>query len=259
MDLNGPVKNGDKSFNKLFALIQAIADSADGMTGKDAARIAGLSVSTAFRMLKFLTDRSYLFHEHGRYMLGSGLIGLGLRAREQNPLHRIAHPMLVKLAAQTFETVHLAVLRGHEICYYDKVEGGRNVRMGSLIGSLAPVYCTGVGKAILAFLPSSRQDEILAGLRPKRFTRTTLTGLKMIREELKKIVQRGYAVDDCEHEPGVFCIAAPILNIYGCAIAGISISGSDRHLRSHEIPLGRRIQEMAAAISEQYNRSGPVR
>ena len=192
-------------------------------------------------------------------MLGSGLIGLGLRAREQNPLHRIAHPLLVKLAAQTFETMHLAVLRGHEVCYYDKVEGGRNVRMGSLIGSLAPVYCTGVGKAILAFLPRSRQNEILAGLRLERFTRTTLTAPKMIREELKKIVQRGYAVDNCEHEPGVFCIASPILNIHGCAIAGISISGSERHLRNHVIPLGRQIQETAAAISEQYNRSGSVR
>lgn len=248
-------RDGSKSFTKLFQLIRLIAESPDGLSGKDVAGKAVLPVSTVFRMLKFLTDEGYLFHDHARYLLGSGLIGLGLRAREQNPLHRIAHPQLVKLAAHTFETIHLAVLRGHEVCYYDKIEGGRNVRMGSLVGSLAPVYCTGVGKAILAFLPRTRQDDILSAVKMKRFTPATLTGRKMIREELKKISRCGYAVDNCEHEAGVFCIAAPILDLHGCAIAGISISGSERYLRNHVPSLAGQIQEAASTISEQLNRA----
>ena len=253
MDSDSMVKNGDKSFNKLFALVQVIADSAGGMTGKEAAQIAGLPVSTAFRMLKFLEDRGYLFKTGGRYVLGSGFIHLGLRAREQNPLHRLAHPWLEKLAAQTLETVHLATLRGNEVCYYDKVEGRRNVRMGSLIGNFAPVYCTGVGKAILAFLPKAKQDEILNSAHRVRFTKNTLVSLKAIRDDLKKISLCGVAVDDCEHEEGVFCIAAPILDSMGHAIAGISLSGSELYLRGNVKALSKQVLNTACAISNSYN------
>lgn len=140
-----------------------------------------------------------------------------------------------------------------KLCYYDKVEGRRNVRMGSLIGNFAPVYCTGVGKAILAFLPKAKQDEILNSAHRERFTPNTLVSLKAIREDLKKISLCGVAVDDCEHEQGVFCIAAPILDSTGQAIAGISLSGSELYLRGNVKALSKQVLNTACAISDSYN------
>lgn len=81
--------------------------------------------------------------------------------------------------------------------------------MGSMIGNTGPLYCTGVGKAILAFLPEAERGRLLAEIVFTACTPKTITGREELETELAGIRCRGYAVDDCEHEPGVFCVAAP--------------------------------------------------
>ena len=150
------------------------------------------------------------------------------------------------------ETVHLAELKDHQIRYVEKVEGVRSVRMGSLIGNYSPLFCTGIGKAILAFLPPEELEEELKKIEWKVYTGTTLRTVPVLLHDLSEIRERGYAVDNCEHEIGVYCLAAPILDYSGHAIAGISISGSELYLKSRTRELASLVREAAAKISREY-------
>lgn len=244
-------KNGEKSFGKLFDLLEMIARTDHGISGKELSEISGIPQSTTFRMLKFMVDHDYLRSEHGLYSLGTGFIRLGNVAFQQNPLMKLARPILEELSRQTQETVHLAKLQNQQIIYIDKVEGSRPIRMGSLIGKTNPLYCTGVGKAIFAFLSAPEQEFILEGMEYQKFTGTTICTDSAMRKELKQIRSRGYAVDDCEHEPGVYCLAAPILNRNGRSIAGISISGAEIYMRKESESLANLVVLAAKQISEK--------
>ena len=244
------VKNGDKSFSKLFDIIEEIARSRNGLKGREIAERNGLPVSTAFRMLKFLVENGYLRSSASTYTLGLGIARLGNIAAAQNPLLKVSRPLLAELSAKTMETVHLAELKDHQILYVDKVEGVRSVRMGSLIGNYSPLFCTGIGKAILAFLDSDTLDEQLQMIEWKQYTDTTLQSAPALLSEIRK---RGYAIDNCEHEIGVYCLAAPILDYTGHAVAGISISGSELYLRNRTEELAALVKDAALRISKEYH------
>lgn len=246
------MKDGEKSLTRVFEIVEAVARSRDGLPAAEVAAQLNLPVSTVFRMVKFLISGGYLRREGARCMLGPGLLRLGNCAQRQNPLARIAHARLEALAGATCETVHLAELRDERIVYVDKVEGSRSVRMGSLIGSTGPLYCTGVGKVLLAFQEEAKQREIVMRIRFEPFTPRTIRKAEALLEELARIRERGYAVDDCEHELGVFCIAAPVLDASGYALAGISLSGSELYLRNRAVELAGLVVATAGEISRAF-------
>ncbi len=242
------MRDGEKTPAKLFEILETIGNSRAGLSAKEIASVSGIPLSTVFRLLKFLADRDYLRPSEGIYSLGAGLARLGQVAAIQNPLLKLAHPHLESLAEETRETVHLAQLKGNLVVYLDKVEGVRSVRMGSMIGNTSPVYCTGVGKAILAFLPSAGRESILKHLDFKPFTCHTIRDLPAFRTELDRIRRRGYAYDDCEHEDGVCCYAAPVFDYDGYPVAGISVSGSVLYLKKGNLSLARLVRDYAERI-----------
>jgi DNA-binding IclR family transcriptional regulator len=245
------MKNGEKSLAKAFDVIETVGRIPNGIAAKDLAAEMGMPVSTLFRIVKFLVERRFLRKEDTLLTLGPAAARLGGQALRQNPLSRVAHPILAKLAEETCETVHLAELRNDAIVYIDKVEGSRSVRMGSLIGNLGEFYCSGVGKVILAFQPPARQRKLIESITFEKFTETTITDAAALREELTKIRHAGYAIDNCEHELGVFCIAAPLRDAAGVAFAGISISGSELYLRDRLTELVKLTRQAALDISHE--------
>lgn len=116
-------KDGEKTIGKGLELLELVGRSRNGLRGKEIAETLGLPVSTVFRQLKFLAERGFLRNADGVYTLGGALIRLGNAAMRQNPLSRLAHPLLAALSEATCETVHLAELRGGSVVYIDKVEG----------------------------------------------------------------------------------------------------------------------------------------
>ena len=245
------MKDGEKTMGRGFELLELVGRSRNGLKGREIAGMLEIPVSTAFRQLKVLTDHGYLRSSNGVYTLGSALIRLGNEAMRQNPLSRLAHGVLSELAEATSETVHLAELRGDRVVYVDKVEGSRPVRMGSMIGNTSPLHCTGVGKAILAFLPERERRELIEKIELTRFTERTITDRADFTAELDRIRARGYAVDDCEHEPGVFCVAAPVFDSSGAVLGAVSVSGSELYLRGAQEFLKERVRTAAAAISAE--------
>jgi len=136
------------------------------------------------------------------------------------------------MALKAQETVNLAVLSGTEILYLDKVDSPRSVGVMSKIGQRNPVYCTSLGKSLLAFQSEEEQARIMAEIEFRPLTPHTITSRKEFLKEMKQIRLQGYALDWREIEEDVECIAAPIRNHIGNPVAAISISGPQKKIQT---------------------------
>ncbi len=254
MEQDKKAKDGEKSFCKLFNLIRHIAKSGSGISGKQLVEESGIPASTTFRMLKFLVDGGYIAVHNGFYTLGIQMARLGDIARDQNPLVKTAHPYLEQLAEQSLETAHLARRERNQVLYVDKVDGVRPIRMVSSVGTYSPLYCTGVGKAMLAFMTSREREALLEDMKFEPLTPTTITDAETLRAELVKIAKQGYAVDNCEQKLGLYCIAAPVFDNEKKLIAGISISGAEVYMRPDTERLASLVMSTASTLSQSLGK-----
>jgi DNA-binding IclR family transcriptional regulator len=181
--------------------------------------------STALRLLHTLRNHGFV-HEmpDHRYRLGAATFRLGFQALDAIDIRSIARPFMEKLHEQTGETVHLGTLEDNEVVYVEKVEATRPLRLHSRIGAIATVHCTGVSKAILAFLPPTKRRNILDGRDLPRFTEYTHTTMESLEADLAASHERGFALDAEEHEPGIHCVGAPILSGAGEVAGAISVT-----------------------------------
>lgn len=159
------------------------------------------------------------------YEPGLRLLKFAHRSWSRNDLRQIAQPYLRRLHEETGETVHLGVLSDLHVVYLDKIESRQTVRMGSMIGRASPLYCTGLGKAMLSVLPDDRREAMLSGLVLQAFTPATHRSLDSLRQDLNDARSRGYAFDLEEHEAQIQCVAAPVHDPACNLIAGVSVTG----------------------------------
>lgn len=211
---------------RAVSVLETLSQSEAPLSLAEICQCMNLHKSTAHRALMVL-ERSALIERtpENRFRLGLKLYELGNRAVEQIDLRARVYPFFRRLAMDAHETVHLGVLQKTSVVYLDKVEPNRRVCMSSKIGSSNPVYCTSLGKAMLAFQPEETIEKIVSSIRFTRYTPKTLCSREKLFEHLGTVRRRGYAIDDEEIELGVRCIGAPILNEDGWAIAAVSVSG----------------------------------
>jgi IclR family transcriptional regulator, KDG regulon repressor len=190
------------------------------------ARRLGVAKSTVHRLAVTLVSEGLLEQdrENGKYHLGIALFRLGALVRRRMNVSNEARPYLFDLREKTNETVHLALLDGHEIMYVYNLESPHAIRMRSDIGVRKPAHCTAEGQAILAFQPPEVIDAVVAaGLTPR--TANTITSAEKFLKALALVRQRGCAIEDEESETGMVGIAAPIRNDSGEVVAAVGIAG----------------------------------
>jgi DNA-binding IclR family transcriptional regulator len=147
----------------------------------------------------------------------------------------IAQPFLDKLRVMVDETSNLMVLDGYEVANIAQSESTKLLKMFTQLGAKAPLYCTGGGKAILAYKPVSFQDLILSKISLQRYTDNTITTIEDLRKEFRLIKKQGYAIDNEEREEGIICVASPIFDCYGEVVAAISISGPSYRIKEKDL------------------------
>ncbi|OZM70086.1 IclR family transcriptional regulator [Amycolatopsis antarctica] len=185
----------------------------------------GVHKSTVLRLLRTLESHHFVRRDGTRhYRLGSALFDLANQALEDLDIRRAAHPALAGLNLRTGHTVHLATFDDGEVVYIDKFEGRHSVRMYSRIGKRAPLHCTAVGKVLVAAFPEPRRTEVADGIAYVPMTANTILGPGPFLEELDRVAERGFAVDDAEHEDFIHCLAAPIRGAQGEVLAAVSMS-----------------------------------
>lgn len=186
------------------------------------------------------------------YVPGIRLLKLSAKSWSKNSFRVLAETHIRELHELTGETVHLGLLNGQEVIYLDKIESKQTVRMHSQVGNASPLYCTGVGKAMLALLPQDRCDELVEQIDYTRHTEHTLYTPELLRADIEKIRVSGIAYDREEHEPGIRCVAAGVRSIETGIIAGVSVTGPAFRIDETSIaqwePL---VQRTARAIEEE--------
>lgn len=223
MPQEGPVQ----SIDRVFTLIELLAQEPNGMSLKDLASLAGLHVSTTHRLLAALGAREYVYKDldTGKYRLTLKLFEVAGQSLGGMNVVSVARPHLEFLAAHSGESIHLVTRHLNEIVYLYKIDNGVSLSsMGSFVGRRNPMYCTGLGKSILAELSDAEISEIWSSSTIQKRTDHTLTTLPELMEELQRTRNRGYAIDNEENEPGVFCIAKALKDFTQSPFGAISIS-----------------------------------
>lgn len=223
---------------KVLQILERLDQAQGGLLLREVVDLTGIHKSTAYRFLSHLANEGYVFRDgDGYYMVGPKLSKLGTGVTYQATLCRTSADILKKLSTTTGETVNLAVLDGHEILYLSVFESSHTFRMVSQVGTRRPIYCTALGKVILAHLPAEQQRKITAATKYERFTENTLASAEDLRKDLVKIHRRGYAIDEEEAVAGARCVAAPVLDKERKLIAAVSVSGPTVRLTRAQVPV----------------------
>jgi len=224
----GAEGHADGTVGKALDILDLVARHGRPLRFSDLLAQAEYPKATLYRLLQTLTNQGMLAldADQGTYSLGVRLVRLAHAAWAQSSLAPIARPYLDELAAKTGETIHLAQMDQGQVLYVDKRNAARPVEMFAQAGKVGPAYCTGVGKAMLAWLPPEALDRALARQSFHRHTDQTLDTPERLLAELQAIRTRGYAFDREEHEPGIICCAVPILTRSGRVIGALSVTST---------------------------------
>ena len=232
-----PVNARIQSIDRAVELLAAVASAPEAATAPALADRCGLNRSTAWRILATLEHHGLVERDPAtnRYSLGFGVLRLAAAAGHE-PLVRLAHALLRRLADATGETVNLAVARRLELVYADQVQA-RQVMAPNWLGHPVPLHATSTGKAFLAALPATELDALLRpGL--ERFTETTITSVDALRSELAAVRARGFAASHGELEPALWGVSAAARDAEGRPAAVLSVWGSEARVRPRIEELG---------------------
>ncbi|MDR3672946.1 MAG: IclR family transcriptional regulator C-terminal domain-containing protein [Holophaga sp.] len=218
---------------------------------EDLSRTIKLAKPTVYRFLLTLQELGYARRVDGdRWAMTLKLFNVGSRALDHLDLHSAARPVAEELAEDLGETVHMGVLEGDSAVYVLKIESRFTIRMFSRVGRRIPLYCTAIGKVLLAFAREEDRESALKGVRFLAFTKKTLTTRAALYAELARIREQGFALDDEEHEQGIHCIGAPIFDHTGAIVATISASWPGfRYQREEESDQVDKVKAAAQRIS----------
>jgi IclR family KDG regulon transcriptional repressor len=225
-DLVRPGDNSGGTVGKALEVLEMVADQKRPVRFTTLLTQSPFPKGTLYRLLQTLTQQGMLDYDHElqTYSPGVRLVRLAHSAWNQSTLAPLARPHLDALSAQVGETIHLAQLDGGQVLYVDKRNAQNPVEMFSQAGKIGPGYCTGVGKAMLAYLPPDAQAKAVLKQSFYRHTDKTLTTADTLYTELAYIQKQGIAFDREEHETGIICVAVPILTDRGRVMGGLSIT-----------------------------------
>ncbi|GGC64362.1 IclR family transcriptional regulator [Haloferax sulfurifontis] len=212
-----------------------------------------LPKSTVYSHLRTLREHGYVVQRDERYCIGLKFLSLGEHTRDRMPLYEVAKPEVKGLAEQTGELANLLVEEHGEGVYLFRSKGEQAVSLDTHAGMRVKLHCTSLGKAILAYLPEVRVDEIIERWGLPAQTATTITSREALEEELAAVRERGYAYDKGERLSGLRCIAAPIKNPDGHAIGAVSVSGPTSRMKGERFESEIPEQVMSAANVIELN------
>ncbi len=253
-----------QSLERALTILEVMAKAGEPVTVTELAEKVNLKVSTVHRLLTTLLHRGYVDQEAetSKYQVGFKVLEIANAVYSFSDIRTIARPYLEELVERCNETANLAVLDESEIVYIDQVESQNYiiVKMFARVGNRGPVHCTASGKALLACLPEDRLEQVLSEITFKKYTHETITTPEALKKELERVRREGFALDWGEMEDYVRCIAAPVFNYEGKAVASIGISGPSNRITSHYMKneLAEVVKEIAAKISARLGYSSQL-
>ncbi len=242
-----------QSVDRALTILEQLARHGEAGVTELAAGL-GVHKSTAFRLVATLEQHGLVeqTEDRGKYRLGVGLLRLAGATTARLDVVQEARPVSRKLAADTGETVNVAVLADRAALYLDQVAGSSALQPHNWVGQHIPLHATANGKVLLCGLEPDRLDDTLGSL--AAYTDMTITKKEALRAELDRVRAQGYAVAVDELEVGLTAAAAPILNAHGDVIASMSVSGPTFRLPAARIQTV--VGQLVEAATEVSHRLG---
>jgi DNA-binding IclR family transcriptional regulator len=200
------------------------------------ARQLKIPSTSALRIASTLVAEGFLRRENGALFLGPVLIHLGARSMSNTEIRDIAQPVLQALSRATDATAHVALPCDNRSLIVSVCDSPHPLRAASSPGTLTDLYTSSTGKVFLAYLHRRRVAEIVTQFPPRQRTARSLMTLKALEEEADRVLIDGYGLDDEEFNPGVRCLAAPVMGSHGEVIAAIGITASTMRFTRERIP-----------------------
>ena len=222
------VSNADGTVGKAIQVLDQVASFRRPVRFSELLANSPFPKPTLYRLVQTLSNQGMLAFDPERqtYSMGIRLVRLAHSAWRYSSLVPVARPYIEALAAKVGEAVHLAQLDNGHVLFVDKCKATDHFETLAQAGKIAPGYCTGVGKVILAFMPQIEQNWALDQQAYKAYTPSTLTNRAALLTELAQIKADGVAFDREEHEQGIISIACPILTGQGRVVGAVSIASS---------------------------------
>ncbi|MGM0694459.1 MAG: HTH-type transcriptional regulator BhcR [Pseudomonadota bacterium] len=241
-------------------LLERLAASPGGLALSEVAEQADLAPSTTHRLLQALLSQGFVTQdsELGVWKIDVKTFRIGNSFLEARDFVATSRPFLRRLTAQTGETANLGVRDEGTAVFLAQSESPQMMRMITRLGSRAPLHASGVGKALLAWLPDDDVERILDERGLARVTENTLHTPESLRQGLAGIRRQGFACDREEHAIGLQCVAACIHDEHGTPLAAISVSGPKARIPESRLPeLGELVRDTAAEITARLGGRKP--
>ncbi len=227
-------KSTPGTLKKALRILEFVALDKHACTLSEISSALDIPKPTAYRLINGLISNGYLLQDKDkRFFLGYKLLILGGAVRQNSIIRKTALPFLRKIQKLTNETVHLTVPDGNYGVYLEKLESSNAVRLWTTVGAKLPLTVGASMRAILAFLPEKRREEIIAKHNVK-LTASTLDK-SQLRKAIEQTRKNGYAVSFGEADSDAAAIAAPILDNQGIALAAVSVAGPSNRFTSEKI------------------------
>ena len=230
-------KNYNLSVTKAIAIINLLAERGGYLSLSQIGKTLGLPLGSAHHLIASLKMERFVDQDPAtrKYGIGLRLFEIGLSDNYYRMLAKRAGPALEKMSEETGESSNLAVLIDGQIVYIAQRQSSQMMKTFVQLGKRSPVHCTGVGKVLISELPEEEIEQIVQKHGLERYTAQTITSLEDLLEELKKVREQQFAIDEEEREEGVVCVAVPIYSGTGKIIAAISISGPRSRIKTKEL------------------------
>lgn len=249
-----------QSLVKALRLMRLLADNPTGMSLKAVSATTGMPASTTHRLLSTLQQEGFVRFDRElmHWSVGVQAFSVGYSFLQDRDLVRVAKSHMVALMENSGETANLSILDGTNIVYLAQVASRQMMRAMSTPGQRVPLHCTAAGKAIVACLPSKTKEQILGRLHYVPMTAHTIAERSDLMQHLGQVLLNGYAKDDEEHALGLRCLAAPVFDENGAAVAAISISGPLARMSDSDLNAqAQGVLSAARAVTRDYGGHWP--
>lgn len=217
-----------KSLAKSLRILECFTVQQPELGITQISELLGVNKSNVHNIMSTFQQFGYVEHlPNGKYCLGLKMLEYSFIINQHLGYPKAVYDILDDIAKQTDEIVYFGLPRGTNVLYLYVVHPRSKIGVlpyRDILGEKAPLFCTGIGKAMLAFMPQDEWPQRIPTER-RAFTPNTMLEYDRILEDLKRTRRRGYAIDNAERDLGVRCVGVPVFNTHGQLVAGVSTSG----------------------------------
>lgn len=223
------------SLKKAVQILDYISRKQGEVRQVDIQKDLNMKKATAHRYFEALEEMNLLEKKNDRYFLGLELLRLGNRVQSRNIILNRMNPILEEIVSEVNETINVAQFNGDSAAYIQRIESSRNLQFRVVLGDNLPLYCTGLGKAILSLLPDNQVGNLLNEIPFMRYTQNTITDKGILLSQIKEVREKGFAFECEEFEEGLLCVSVPLWFEKYDFIGALSFSGTTNRINKESL------------------------